>query len=313
MRKPRILISRCIEFDACRWNEAIISNSFVKFYKDHFDFVTVCPESDMGLGVPRKSLRLIRTEKNPDLVQNETGKILTNDMIRFSQNYLSTISEIDGCILKDRSPSCGPSNVKLYPGIEKTSAISSKESGIFYKELISKKPNIFITTEGHLTNLSLREHFLTSIYSKIRFENVKDLSQLIKFHSDNKYLLMAYSPDSLKKLGKITANQQQLSTDSIIQNYKSEFLKAFHKAPTTGRLINSFEHCFGYFSNKLNEEEKKHYFMHLDLYKSGQTPLIVISSILKTWALRFNEQYLINQTIFSPYPEGLKNIHDSGN
>lgn len=313
MRKPRILISRCIEFEACRWNEAIISNIFVNFYKDHFDFITVCPESDMGLGIPRKSLRLVRTTNEPDLVQNETGKILTNDMIQFSQNYLKNLDEIDGCILKDRSPSCGPTNVKLYPGIEKTSAISSKESGIFYRELQKNNPSTFVTTEGHLTNLNLREHFLTSIYSKIRFEDVTDLPQLIKFHSNNKYLLMAYSPASLKKLGKITANTEQLSTENIIHNYKTEFLKSFQKPPTIGRLINSFEHCYGYFSDKLTAEEKNHYMMHLKLYKNNQIPLIVISSILKTWALRFNEKYLTEQTLFSPYPENLKDILDSGN
>ena len=58
--KPTILISKCLEFDHCRYDGSMISSDFVKKIKPFVDFLPVCPEVEIGLGVPRKSLRLIK-------------------------------------------------------------------------------------------------------------------------------------------------------------------------------------------------------------------------------------------------------------
>lgn len=56
---PRVVLSRCIEFDHCRWNGMVIASDVVKLLKPHVEFVTVCPEVAIGLGVPRDPIRLI--------------------------------------------------------------------------------------------------------------------------------------------------------------------------------------------------------------------------------------------------------------
>ena len=40
-------------------------------------------------------------------------------MNQFSNEFLQTISDVDGFILKNRSPSCGTRDVKIYSGFEK--------------------------------------------------------------------------------------------------------------------------------------------------------------------------------------------------
>ncbi len=37
-----------------------------------------------------------------------------------------------------------------------------------------------------------------------------------------------------------------------------------------------------------------------------------MTSILRAWIIRFDEEYLLPQTFFDPYPEALMSISDSG-
>ena len=57
--KPRIVISKCIGFDACRFNGEIVHDPFVRRLQPHVEFVDICPEVEIGLGTPRDSVRII--------------------------------------------------------------------------------------------------------------------------------------------------------------------------------------------------------------------------------------------------------------
>jgi uncharacterized protein YbbK (DUF523 family) len=57
--RPKIVISKCIEFDHCRYDGSLIPSDFVNALKPHADFIPVCPEVEIGLGVPRRSLRIV--------------------------------------------------------------------------------------------------------------------------------------------------------------------------------------------------------------------------------------------------------------
>ncbi|HPA49706.1 MAG TPA: DUF523 domain-containing protein, partial [Methanofastidiosum sp.] len=50
--KPRIVVSKCIEFDNCRYNGQMISSDFVNQLKSFVEFIPVCPEFEIGLGIP---------------------------------------------------------------------------------------------------------------------------------------------------------------------------------------------------------------------------------------------------------------------
>ena len=50
--RPRILVSRCIEFDHCRWNGMMVRSDVVKLIKPHVDVMPVCAEVEIGLGHP---------------------------------------------------------------------------------------------------------------------------------------------------------------------------------------------------------------------------------------------------------------------
>ena len=81
---PRIVVSKCIEFDHCRYNGQMISSNLIKELKPFIDFLPTCPEVEIGLGVPRDSIRIVLKDDKKMLVQPATGKDVTEDMEEFS-------------------------------------------------------------------------------------------------------------------------------------------------------------------------------------------------------------------------------------
>jgi len=113
-------------------------------------------------------------------------------------------------------------------------------------------------------------------------------------------LFKTYNQKETRNLGKIVANQQK--------RYEKHLFKTLKRAPRCGSNINVMTNAFGYFSDKLSKKEKKFFLDLLQKYKDGKLPLSVATGILKSWIIRFKEEYLMNQTFFEPYPEELKDI-----
>lgn len=57
--QPRVIVSKCLEHEACRYNYQVIPNSFVSKLRQHVEFVAVCPELVIGLGVLRAPIRIV--------------------------------------------------------------------------------------------------------------------------------------------------------------------------------------------------------------------------------------------------------------
>ncbi len=306
--KPRVAISKCIEFNSCRWNGAVISSPVVKKFIGSFDFIPVCPEVEIGLGIPRKPLRLIDRKGEIRMIQHETEADFTSEITDFSDNFLSSLKSIDGFILKDRSPSCGIKDVKIYPPGDKKQPISSKGSGLFGEKAVSKFGSLAIETEGRLNDSAIRDHFLTKLYALARFREISAqpaMGKLVEYHSDNKYLFMAYNQSILRYLGRITANTERESAESTFLKYAEKLPHVFIRQMRKGSAVNVLQHTLGYFSDKLTPREKKYFLITVDKYKQNRSALSECRSLVMSWIVRFEEEYLLRQTFFSPYPEDL--------
>ena len=155
--KPIVVVSKCIEFEFCRWNGMIIKSPFVKLLKSYVDFRPVCAEMEIGLGTPRDPVRLVLENEDLKMIQPSTNRNLTSEMTNFSKDYLDSLGIVDGFILKSKSPSCGLFQTKHYSSIIKGSHVSQKGPGLFGKAVTSRFPDKAIETEGRLTNFGL--HF----------------------------------------------------------------------------------------------------------------------------------------------------------
>lgn len=311
--KPTIFVSRCLEFDHCRYNGQIISSAVVARLKNHVNIIHHCPEVEIGLGIPRKSLRLIKKGNDIYLMQSQTEIEYTDKMKKYADNVLEELQHVNGFILKGRSPSCGYKDVKIYPKMEKVPALNSKAVGIFAAKVKAKYPNLPLEDEGRFTNLKIREHFFTQIYLYAEFNSLQiKMKALIDFHARNKYLFMAYNQEKLKTAGRIVANHKKLDTEEVFKLYRKELYKIMNQMPRYTSHINVMMHLMGYFSDKITKSEKEYFLKQIDLYRADKIPLIAVTNIIKSWIIRFDMKYLENQNYFNPYLPALVSLKDSG-
>ena len=312
--KPKVVVSKCLEFEACRWNGAMISSDVVRLLKPHVDFTPVCPEMEIGLGVPRKPIRILSRKGELSLMQHETEKDVTDDMVRFADRFLGSLGEVDGFILKFRSPSCGLRDVMFYPNLEKSRSIG-RGSGFFGGAVLERFPLLPIEDEGRLTNYRIREHFLTKLFAFADFRKVKrakKMKELVRFQAHNKFMLMAYNQKELRLMGRIVANQEKKPIETVLREYEQHLSNAFLKIPRYTSHINVLMHALGYFSDELSAKEKAFFLDALEQYRNEKIPLSVPVNIVQSWIVRFENEYLSNETFFEPYPRDLVEITDSG-
>ena len=300
--RPRIAISKCLEFEACRYDGQMIKNKFIKNLKKFIDFIPVCPEVEIGMGIPRDTIRIIKNNKERLLFQPETGNDFSKKMDLYSKKFLNNLDDIDGFILKTDSPSCGVYSAKIYPK-KFNSPPDSRGAGFFAEQVLSLYPNHPIEEEKRLNNIFIREHFYTSIFTLADFKIVKDFNTLYKFHSKHKYLLMSYNQTLMTKMGDIAANRSKNNFSDVLKNYKKLLLMLFTKKSRYPSNINTQMHVMGYFKDKLSSKEKKHFLDILDEYRNKKIPISAVNGILVSWINRFENKYLMNQSFFNPFPK----------
>ena len=317
--KPRILVSRCLEHKACRYDGSMISDAFVKRLKKHdfVDIITRCPEVDIGMSIPREAIRIQYKDDKKDLIASMSGQVYTEDMVNYTNEVIETMKNenIHGAILKSRSPSCGIKAVKVYGGPGKRPSLDMKTEGFFGGGLMEGMPGLPVEDEGRLLNYVIRDHFLTSIYTLSYFEQVKKSGKfhdLVKFQSDYKYLLMAYHPHSQKKLGRIVANHENLPFEAVVEAYEKELKEALNHPLDPGKNTNVILHIFGYFSKDLTKDERDYFLEEIELYRNMKLPFPALMTLLYGWVVRFKDENLINQKIFEPYPKDILDLADSG-
>ena len=312
--KPRVVISKCLGFEACRFNGEVIQDKFVSKLGKHADFVAVCPEVEIGLGTPRPVVRLISSSRGLRMIQPSTGADLSSSMRDFGARFLDSLTHVEGFILTHRSPSCGIGDAKYYAGPEKGAALG-KTSGLFAEAVIRRFPHLAIEDDARLSNLRIREHFLTRIFAFARLRALRQsvsMHALVRFHSAHKFLLMAHNEKKLRELGRMVANAGRQSPRRVLELYTAAFQEALQPLPRATSQINVLMHALGYFSKGLSSREKHHFLDVLGAYRHGRVPLQSVSSVLWSWALRFDSRYLQEQVLFRPFPDSLLAIEDSG-
>jgi len=248
------------------------------------------------------------------LFQPATGKDVSKEMNQYVDTFLDDLEEADGFILKHKSPSCGLSNVKIYYGFEeKVNHFRGK--GMFGEAILTNFDMLPVEDEGRLKNFTIREHFLSKIFTIAAFREIKknpDLSKLVDFHTDNKFLFMAHNQEKMRELGNITANHEKLDKRNVFEKYENKMLSLIKSVPKFTSWINVLQHAFGYISDGLNAEEKSFFLNSVEEYRDERIPLSVLIKLIKSWALRFENDYLLRQSFLNPFPMDLVEITDSG-
>jgi len=305
--RPKVFSSRCLGFAACRWDGITIQNAFIERLKNHVDFITVCPEVEIGLGIPRHPIRIVRQNDSFRLIQLNANRDITDVMTGFVGRFLDSLGAVDAFILKEHSPSCGLRDVKVYahPAAED---VIMKTSGFFGAEIIRQYPRFAVETEARLAEPSVREHFLTRLFAIARFRLAKEkgtIEDLVRFHSENRFLLSAHSHKELVAMESIVSKCRKKETRGVFEEYETHLYAAFEGPSDSAANVDVMVHALDYFPERLSSKKRKLFFDSLEKYRQNKIPLTIPLNILKNFIISFKIDHLLRQTYFEPYPPEL--------
>ncbi|MDY0386702.1 MAG: DUF523 and DUF1722 domain-containing protein [Methanolobus sp.] len=305
--RPIIIISKCLGFAACRHDGEMLVFPLAESMKPFVEFIDVCPECEIGLGVPRKPVRIITSDKKR-LIQPATGKDLTDEMEIFARSYLGKLNDFDGFILKSKSPSCGIGTTKLFPDSDNKEYLHRQENGFFADAVLRDYPDLPLIDEIQTDDFTLRDHFLTRVFTMSSFREMASSTKLhilLEYHTTNKLLFMAYDKQLMTVMGNLVANKENLPVEQVYEKYLSFLLQIMSKPPATGPVVNAMMHAFGYFSRNLSARDKFIFMQKLQKYREDNSSIFQLKKWFLSKSEEFNVDYLLKQTFFSPYPQEL--------
>ena len=305
-------VSTCLIGEPCRFNGEGSNFDFItKTLSTYFDLVAYCPEMDLMGKAPRESIRMIETkDEQIKFLTNSTKKDITQDIQKVCEDSCNDFNnhELNGFILKSKSPTCGLERVRVYQDND-SNAHEKKGIGAFAQKIQDMYPNLPIEEDGRLNDPWLKENFVMQIFSYSHWQEFKKSNpsskDLVEFHSQYKYLIYAKTHEGYKELGNIVANHAKKSLDEVINNYEDKFLNVIKIKGSINNTYNVLMHTFGYFKKYITKEEKAELLETMDEFKAQIIPLIAVIKMFQVYIKQHNIEYLMKQKFFQPYPKEL--------
>jgi uncharacterized protein YbgA (DUF1722 family)/uncharacterized protein YbbK (DUF523 family) len=308
--KIKIGISSCLLGNNVRWNGGHQRDSYLtETLGRYVEWVPVCPEVEVGLGIPRETLRLVGDPENPRLVFTKTGNDITERMQQWAESRLDDLARehLCGFIFKCDSPSSGMVRVKVY---NKKGMPQKKGVGIFARAFMDRFPLIPVEDDGRLRDPSIRENFFDQVFTLKRWRETRGrrscVGNVVDFHTRNKLVLMAHSPRHLKEMGALAARGKQMDCSTLYSAYEKLLLEALRLKTTAPKNYNVLQHAMGYFRKLLTGDEKQELMEVMLQYKDSLVPLVVPLTLLRHYVRKYDQPYLREQTWLNPHPADLK-------
>ena len=305
----RLGVSSCLLGNEVRFDGGHKRDRFVTDLLGRFiDWVPVCPEVEVGMGTPRPALRLVRGEDGVRMVEIKSKLDHTRSMEKYSARRVRGLGALDlsGYILKNNSPSCGMTRVKVYG----EASMPRKDGvGLFADALLKAYPSLPVEDEGRLNDAKLRENFIERVfaYRRIRdlFQGRWTVAQVIEFHSVHKLQLMAHSTVAYRELGRLVATLKTKTRPDFRSEYEAGFMGALVHVASPGRNANVLQHAAGHLKKRLDSAARTELAEIIHDYRNGLVPLVVPITLIRHHVRQLDIEYLSGQVFLDPHPREL--------
>ncbi len=303
----RIGISACLLGQEVRFDGGHKEDRFIsRTLGVHFQWIPVCPEVEIGLGIPRETIRLERIDGDIRLLATKSRMDHTEEMRSYARQRMADLRKenLSGYILKKDSPSCGMERVRVHAGGNR---LTRSGTGLFAEALLEHFPNLPVEEEGRLADPNLRENWIERVFAYHDLRSLWATSWkvrgLIEFHTRYKLSLLAHSPSAYSSLGRLIGSSSAMERAALRDAYENGFMSGLSRIATPGRHANVLLHMVGYFKKQLDEAARGELLDSIDDYRRGLVPRIVPVTLVRHHARRLEVGYLLGQTYLNPHPK----------
>lgn len=306
----RLGASACLLGEQVRFDGGHKQNKFMLHdLKPYVEWVSVCPEVEMGMSIPRETIRLVGEIDDPELIGPKSGTNYTSGMKSWSSERLSFLAnqQLHGFVLKKDSPSCGLFRVRVY---NDKGMPTRAGRGLFAKALVDAMPLLPIEEEGRLRDTYLRENFITRIFTLYRWTQLlaTDPSPraVVTFHASLRMLLLAHSPAKAKEMGRWVSQAGNLEWDELATGYHRMMMECLSVRPNRGRQCHVLSRLMGFLKQALTSDEKQELAEVIHDFRNGMVPLLVPLTLLRSHFRRHAVPDWIHEQVYlTPYPKEL--------
>jgi uncharacterized protein YbgA (DUF1722 family)/uncharacterized protein YbbK (DUF523 family) len=306
----RLGVSRCLLGEKVRYDGGHKLDPFlVNTLGRYVEWVPVCPEVEIGLPIPRQSLRLVGDPQAPRLVAEKSGEDYTERMQLWARERLEQLAavKLDGFVFKKNSPSSGLFRVRVY---DQHGVPARVGTGIFPREVMSRLPLLPLEEEGRLHNVRLRENFIERFFVYHRWQCMLEENPtpggLVQFHTAHKLTMLAHSPSHYRQMGRLVAQAGALPWPEAVDSYGRLLMEGLQRLSTPGKHANVIQHLMGYLKDSLASEDKAELLGLVEDYRHELVPLIVPLTLLQHHLRRHAVPDWVHQQVYLyPYPKEL--------
>lgn len=307
--KPKLGISACLMGVEVRFNGGHKeSHLCTRALNEYFDFIPLCPEVAIGMGVPREPIRLVGDPEAPQAVGTVNSELnVTEALAEYGAHMAAEVGDICGYIFMQKSPSCGLERVKVYR--ENGAPVDGGGRGIYARAFCERHPDLPVEEDGRLNDAVLRENFVTRVFAYAAWQELLKgeitRRSLTEFHSRYKYQLMANNPVQYKVLGNMLGSMGRSDPNEVAPRYFTALMAALKKCATRSTHTNVLQHLSGYLKQTISAQDKQEIQQLISQYHQGIVPLIVPLTLLKHHFRQHPDPYVALQVYMQPHPENL--------
>ncbi len=301
-------VSSCLLGDQVRYDGGHKRHSYITgTLGKYFEFRPFCPEVEIGLGIPRKPIRLVRAERGEiRCVQIDDPAIDHTQALRESlARRRDWVAELCGYILKKDSPSCGMERVRVWRG----DTPARDGSGIFADALMREFPWLPVEEEGRLGDSVLRENFIQRVFVLRRWfallEAGLSAAALTRFHARHKLIVMSHDQTQYLALGRLLADAGKSDLEQVAGEYLRGLMAVLKITATRGKHVNVLQHIMGYLKKSLAADDRQELVRTIEDYRLGLVPLVVPITLLNHFFRKHPHSYIAESWYMKPYPAEL--------
>ena len=227
--KPRIAVSACLVGEPVRYDGNHKRHpQVIGLLASLFELLPVCPEVEIGLGIPREPIQLEETTDGVRLVAVQSRQDYTIRMQQFARQMTTQLESWQACgyLLKSRSPSCGLQDVKLF---DKHGDFQRSGRGIFAQQLQQDVQSLPLAEETTLEDAATREHFIERVQAfhrlRVCLSAPWNPPQIVQFHSAHQRQLASHDPAGYQLLQDLVTRIETMAPENFQAEYRTRFLR----------------------------------------------------------------------------------------